>query len=253
MANKLDLCAFGAELVVEGTVALPKLLLHNYSRLGLQEGEFILILQLIGLRDRKPFPTPDELGKLMGIGTDRVESMLGRLMEEKILSMDKVYDSLSEQLVPAYSIQGLIERLADIWAMEKAKQLASAKQVVKNQTLNTDKLGDGTATLIKAFEKEFGRPLTEIECSNILEWQSSFSQELILEALKRAVLNQIPSWRYIHSILREWDRKNLRTLQEINADDARYQAKQNQAKTGKPRVPGGKGTDLKDKYKDFYL
>ena len=84
MTIKLDLCAFGADLILEGVIAVPKLLLHNYTSLGLNEGEVILILELISLRDRKPYPTPGELADLMGIEAEKAESMLGRLMEEKL-------------------------------------------------------------------------------------------------------------------------------------------------------------------------
>ena len=266
MANKFDLCAFGADMIMEGVVAVPKLLLHNYASLGLQEGEVILILELMSIRDKNPYPTSEDLGRLMGIDTQRIESMLGRLMEQGILSMDKTFDSVANTQVPAYSMQGMMEKISDIWAVEKAQQMEQRIIQVENQALGKvepNKTAGNPApataktasTLIKTFEKEFGRPLTEIECSNIIEWHegSGFPQELVLEALKRAVLNQTTNWRYINSILREWDKKNLRTLQEIYLDDARFQAKQSQSKGGKSRPASQKTSSLKDKYKDIYL
>ncbi len=254
MANKANLCGdFGADLMLAGVVPVPKLLLYNYSLLGLQEGEVILILQLISLRQDNPYPSPAELADLMGIGSERVENMLGRLIEDKIISIEKIFLPQTGQLVPAYALGGLMEKLSEIWAVSKARDLEERKKAVKGQTTLTGKLNNEIRVLVKAFEQEFGRPLTEIECTNVIEWQEGcgFSQELILEALKRAVLNQTPNWRYINSILREWDKKNIRTLQAVFEDDKRFQERQNRLRSGKN--PSAGKVAPKDKYKDFYL
>lgn len=255
MATKTDLCGtFGADLLLGGTIAVPRLLLYNYARLNLRSEELILILELMGLHDKKLFPTPAELAKCMGMEPTEVESMLGRLMEAKILSVEKVLDPGTGTLVPAYGLSGLMEKLSELWALDKAKALEQQKKAPKQAVPVTDKLSASTGTIIKAFEKEFGRLLTEIECSNIIEWHEGckFSAEVILEALKRAVLNQTTNWRYINSILREWDKKNLRTLPDIFADDANFQARQGQVRTGKSRPPAPKKA-ANDKYKDLYV
>ncbi|MDA8441353.1 MAG: DnaD domain protein [Peptococcaceae bacterium] len=264
MAGKDHCGSFGADLTY-GTVAVPKLLLQNYTRLGLQDGEFILLLQLIGLRERMPYPTPATLAELLGTEAERVENMLGRLIEQEFLSVEKVLEPEDHTLVPAYSMIGLMEKLSEIWAQEKAKAWLERTKVAKSSKSTAEvpesvsgssKLDAGTGMLVKSFEKEFGRPLTEIECSNIIEWHEGchLPSELILEALKRAVLNQTTNWRYINSILQQWYKKNFHSLQEVFADDARFQAsRQTQAKTAKPRTGPAKGPSLKDKYKDIYL
>ncbi len=254
MASKDHYGAFGSDLIFEGVVAVPKVLLHNYTRLELRDAEVLLILHLLSLREREPYPSPSRLGGLMGIETERVEAMLGRLVEQKILSIERIYDPDKSDLIPAYSLHGLMEKLSEFWAVDKHFKQEQAKNI-KQTGVTSDKLAAGVKTLVKTFEKEFGRPLTEIECSNIIEWHDGcgFSQELILEALKRAVLNQTTNWRYINSILREWDRKNLRTLQDVWDDDARFQARQGKQKSSKPRNHAGRSLDNGDKFKDFSL
>lgn len=257
MTKKSDLCGdFGADLLFEGVVAVPRLLLHNYARLGLQEGEVILILQLISLRERNSYPSTGELAALMGVNPERIENIIGRLIEESFLSVAQVYAPQTGQVGFAYSLTGLMEKLSEIWAQDKAKCIEERKKALKEKTPVISKLNAGTRNLVKAFEQEFGRPLTEIECSNIIEWNEGcgFPQELIFEALKRAVLNQTPNWRYINSILREWDKKNLKTLQDVFEDDARFKARQSQLKGGaRTKSSAGKSPLAKEKYKDFYL
>ena len=256
MRKKSDLCGdFGAHLLCEGVVAVPKMLLRNFTRIGLQEGDFVLILHLICLRNSRPYPSTGELAELIGVGVERVENMLGRMMEEGFLSVENIYVPETGGLTPAYSLGGLMEKLSEIWAQEKAQGIEASNKVSKRQESVKNRVSGGIRPLIKSFEEEFGRPLTEIECSNIIEWHEGceFPQELIQEALKRAVLNQTPNWRYINSILREWNKKNLKTLQEVFEDDARFQARQNQFKAGAKAKITAKGSTLKDKYKDIYL
>ncbi len=257
MANRTNLCGdFGADLMLSGVVPVPKLLLYNYALLGLQEDEVILILQLISLRHENPYPAPAELAELMGVSSERVENMLGRLIEGKIISIEKIFLPQDRQLVPAYAFSGLMEKLSEIWAVGKARNLEERKKAIKDKSSLSGKLSNETRVLVKAFEQEFGRALSEIECTNIIEWHEGcgFSQEIILEALKRAVLNHTSNWRYINSILREWDKKNIRTLQAVIEDDKRFQEqhqRQDRPRNGKNQGAGKVAP--KDKYKDFYL
>jgi DNA replication protein len=246
--------AFGSDLIFDGVVAVPKLLLFNYARLELREGEVLLLLQLLSLREKYPYPSPVQLAELMGTEVERVETMLGRLIEQNVLSVEKIFDPFTNEIIPTYSLHGLMDKLSELWAMDKLHKQERAK-TLKKPSKTSDKLEVGIKELVKAFEREFGRPLTEIECSNIVEWHvgCGFSQELILEALKRAVLNQITSWKYIRSILQEWDRKNLRTLQDVLQDDANFHARQGKPKVNKTRTPAARSLGKQDKFKDFSL
>lgn len=250
MANKDHCGSFGADLLLEGTIAVPKLLLHNYTRLGLKDSELVLLLELIGMREMNPYPVPHDLAGLMGIEAAQVENMLGRLIEESFLAVEKVF--YQGQRVAAYSFTGLMDKLAEIWAQDKARAMQEQRQV--KESGHRTGLSETVSMLIKAFETEFGRPLTQIECSNIAEWERMLPQELILEALKRAVFNHTTNWRYINSILAQWDKKNLRTLQAVYDDDAKFQASRQMQQAGigkkKSRKPWG---TQEDKYKDLYL
>ena len=73
------------------------------------------------------------------------------------------------------------------------------------------------SSIFSSIEKEFGRTLNPSEIEFIKAWSSNFSSELIIEAVKEAVLNGVSSIRYIDKILYEWDKKGLKT-----ADDVRH-------------------------------
>lgn len=70
-------------------------------------------------------------------------------------------------------------------------------------------------TIAHVFEKEFGRPLSPMEYQQILAWAERHDQEIIKEALRRAVLNGKYNLRYIDKILLTWEKANRRTLRDV--------------------------------------
>lgn len=68
------------------------------------------------------------------------------------------------------------------------------------------------------FEKEFGRPLSPVEYEIIKAWiTSGISEELIKDALKEAVFNNVRNLRYIDKILSEWEKKGFKSVDEVDS------------------------------------
>ena len=73
--------------------------------------------------------------------------------------------------------------------------------------------------------KEFGRPLSPFEIEILWSWLDDFSDELILYALKEAVLGQNRSLRYIQGILTRWKGEGVRCVQDVEEREKIFQAK----------------------------
>ncbi|MNW65911.1 DNA replication protein DnaD [compost metagenome] len=71
--------------------------------------------------------------------------------------------------------------------------------------------------LFSIFEKEFGRPLSPMECETISGWvdQDRYPEELILLALKESVFAGKVHFRYIDRILLEWARNRVKNAQDV--------------------------------------
>lgn len=75
-------------------------------------------------------------------------------------------------------------------------------------------------------ENGFGT-LTPYIGDKIGAWIDDLSEDLVVYALKLAVENNARSWKYAETILRNWFNKNLRTLDQIEAENRkREDAKQ---------------------------
>ena len=77
--------------------------------------------------------------------------------------------------------------------------------------------------LIFVIEKEFGRPISSYEIQMIKSWidKDEYSYDLILAALKEAVLNQVFTLKYMDKILLTWQRKGFKTVQQVIQDKNR--------------------------------
>jgi len=99
------------------------------------------------------------------------------------------------------------------------EKILETKKKEKNKKLKED--------IFSTFEKEFRRPLTGTEFEIIKAWlEKMYNEDLILEALKEAVYNGATNIRYIDTILYEWNKKGLRTKEDVEAYlQNRYESK----------------------------
>lgn len=83
---------------------------------------------------------------------------------------------------------------------------------------------DATTNVFNTIEIEFGRPLTHIEQENIRDWLTTelVLPEVILLALREAVLNAAYTLKYMDRILLNWERRHLKTATQVTAERLRH-------------------------------
>ncbi len=246
--------SFVQALFFSGTVGIPKYFLTHYSVLKISPIEALLIIQLISEMDNDPFPSTQMLAQRLNLERREVEELIENLISRQLLSIEKQWDPQSGDYYSRYSFIGIIDELSEQWAIEQVKVYEAEQIHAQQKTVPGEgKSQSSLESIIRTFEQELGRPITPIECEVIDTWfASNFSEELILEAFKRGVMAGIRNFRYIDSILREWEKKGLRTLHEVEADDAYFQSRQGKNRTKKTPSQGIRKVPS-DKYEDFYL
>ena len=82
------------------------------------------------------------------------------------------------------------------------------------------------ASIFSIFENELGRTLSSMEYEKIKEWiTSENSNEMIICALREAVLNGVSNLNYIDGILNNWRKKGYKNKSDILKDKEEYRAK----------------------------
>ena len=246
--------SFTQTLFFSGVVSIPKYLLTHYKEIGINDREMMVLIQILCEAESNPYPSIATLAVRMTAAPADIEEVVGRLVEQKLLAIERYWNPSDQKWGNTYSFVKLIDELAELWAIERSQQLdeeRTMKQYQSSPQSVSTPINPSMENLVHTFEQELGRLLTHLECENIDRWLSShFSEELIIEALRRGVSAGIRNFRYLDSILREWEKKGLRTRTEIEAEDAYFQSRQ-EKKVTKPKNQAPK--TVPNKYDNFYL
>ena len=89
-----------------------------------------------------------------------------------------------------------------------------------------NKKEESNSTIFGILEQELGKQLTPIEYEIVKAWkESNYSDEIVKEAIREAVLNNVPSLRYIDKILYEWAKKNIKTKEDVERNRKQFKEK----------------------------
>jgi DNA replication protein len=254
LMNKVSVYgSFTQALFFSGVVSVPKYLLTHYKMIGLTDREVMIFIQILCEAETNPYPSIASLAARMTASISDIEESIGHLVERNLLAIERYWNPSEQKWLNSYRFVGLIDELAELWAIERSQELEEERTIKQSQS-SPNPISPVTSSmdnLVRVFEQELGRPLTSIECENFDRWLSShISEELIIEALRRGVSAGIRNFRYLDSILREWEKKGLRTKAEIEAEDAYFQSRQ-EKKNSRPKKQESKISS--NKYDNFYL
>ena len=185
------------ELIKNGTIIVPTLLLTNYKKLKITEKELILVIYLINNNDFDP----ERISNDLDLKIEDVLKLIDSLSKKDILKIKATTNKVYEEKV---LLDELYNKLA----------LLIINEEEKNETTIYDK-----------FEKEFGRTLSPMEYEIIGAWlDNNYEEEMIENALKEAIYNGVTNLRYIDKILSEWKRKGIKNKK--NTKSAKEEVKE---------------------------
>lgn len=196
----------------KGMIHIPVVLLEKYKQLGLNEKEFILLLHLISFIEKgNDFPTPEQIcNKMNDISSLECSQMIGKLVQREIIRIEESH-SADHVRYEKYSLKPLWNKLAqEMISDQRKKDLETA--LLQEQDLYT------------IFEKEFGRPLSPMECESLAMWIDEDGQtpEIIKAALREAVLSEKLNFRYIDRILFDWKRNGINTIEKAKVHSLKF-------------------------------
>ncbi|WP_100407249.1 DnaD domain-containing protein [Bacillus solitudinis] len=205
--------------MAQGHVSVPRLLLEHYAKIGLKEDELVALLQVQAFIEQgNQFPTPERLSERMTHSMSECAELLGKLVKKGYMTLEKKWDE-DGILFEFYTLEPLWSKLLQL--LEEEKQ----------ESEETDKI-DLEGQLYSRFEQEFCRPLSPIESETLSMWidQDHHSIELILGALREAVVSGKLNFRYIDRILFEWKRNGVKTLVQAKTHGEKFRKYNQQRK-----------------------
>jgi DNA replication protein len=213
-----------AEWLAEGSIAIPKLLLHHYKKLGLSESEFLLLLHIHSFIDSGVlFPTPAQIAERMTLTPTECMEVLRRLLQKGLLAIEEHVDD--------HAIRGEKYSLKPLW--EKLVYFLLSESLYEEK----ERQQEEEQSLYSMFEQEFGRPLSPFECETLAMWmdQDHHDPIIIKAALREAVLSGKLNFRYIDRILFEWKKNGIRTIEQAQSYGKKFRKHQQSSKMSQPQ------------------
>ncbi|SEQ22749.1 DnaD and phage-associated domain-containing protein [Virgibacillus subterraneus] len=100
---------------------------------------------------------------------------------------------------------------------EKEEQQEEEKEEKNPSTSSTD--------AIVFYQNNLGTIQPYIS-EEIIMWINDLGDDMVIEALRRSLDRNKPSWGYAKSILQSWHRKNIKTLEQAKAEEVEFQNQQ---------------------------
>ena len=198
-------------LLESKNIVVPLLFFKEYKKLNISLEEFIFLMYLKDKGNTFTFD-PKSMSEELGLSIKNILILISSLTDKKLLMIDTYKND-----------KGIGEEKVDMSLFYEKIASIISDEVIKNNEKELD------INIFSTIEKEFGRTLNSSEIEFIKAWSSSFDSGVIIEAVKEAVLNGVSSIRYIDKILYDWDKKGIKT-----SDDVKHYINNKDIKTKEP-------------------
>ena len=194
------------ELLKSTNYQISKELLFNYKKLNITELQLIIIIYLIN--QKESIYNPKQISTDLNLDLNTVFEEVNSLLEKNLIKIDM--QRMNKVLTEIINMDALYEKLA----------------------FSLTEVEDKTDTnLYSTFETEFGRTLSPMEYEIINSWKdSNHPDDLIILALKEATYNGVSNLRYIDKIIYEWDKKGIRTKEDVEKNRKQFKSESNTKK-----------------------
>ncbi len=187
-----------------GNLVLPSDLLLNYNQLFSSSDDF-LIWQFFYLQNTTALGelSPSQIAEKIGKEVTEVNQAISRLTDKGLLQYRTI--ELNGEIEVIFDATLALERLDQLFEKQAPNQVKPAQNDLKS--------------LVETFQQELGRFLSPFEIEDLEKSlkEDGTSADLIKEALREAVLNGKPNWKYIQAILRNWRHEGIKSVAQVEA------------------------------------
>lgn len=187
-----------------GNLVLPSDLLLHYNQLFSSSDDF-LVWQFFYLQNTTALGelSPSQIAEKIGKEVTEVNQAISRLTEKGLLQYRTI--ELNGEIEVIFDATLALERLDQLFEKQAPNQVQSAPNDLKS--------------LVDTFQQELGRLLSPFEIEDLEKSlkEDGTSADLIKGALREAVLNGKPNWKYIQAILRNWRHEGIKSVAQVEA------------------------------------
>lgn len=183
----------------DGNIVIPLFFFKRIKELDITYDEFIFLMYLYNLGNKHVFD-PEKYSYDLNFDLASIMQFIDKLTSKKLIRLEVLSND-----------KNVMEETIILDDFYNKLSLMTIDEAVKEENNSTN------SNIFEVIEKEFGRTLTPMEYEISKAWlDNGMSEELIKEAVKEAVMNNVTSFRYIDKILYEWGKNNIKTVEDVN-------------------------------------
>lgn len=99
------------------------------------------------------------------------------------------------------------------------------------QNLNGKEKIDAADDPFHFYQNNFG-VMNPFLAQDMTEWCKELGDDLVTEAMKRAISQNKRTWAYVTGILKDWESKGIKTIEQANAEQAEFERKRQAPRGG---------------------
>ena len=193
-------------IIKDKEIVIPLYIYKVYPKLKIDIDTFIFLMYLRSLGNLILFDT-NSITKDLGIDLKSIMKYISFLETNKLIELKVIKND-----------KGIMEEYISLdMFYEKLSMLIIEK-------LNEKSEDD---SIFKTLENELGKPLSPMEIEIVKAWkESSYSDEIIREAIKEAVYNGVANLRYIDKILYNWSKEGIKNLEDVEKSRKNFRDKE---------------------------
>lgn len=196
------------DLYKYGNLTIPIYLLKNRDKFKLDLDQFVFLMYLYNNGDKALFD-PSKISEELNLSVKEVMNYINVLTEKKCI-----------RVAVEKNEKGILEDRIDLSDFYQKASLIMIDNLNK-EDLKTE------SDIFSFIEKEFGRTLSPMESEIIKSWlENGNSEEIVKEAVKEATFNGVSNLRYIDKILFEWEKKGIKTKQDVEKNKENHRKKE---------------------------
>ena len=195
------------DLLKQRDYVVPSFLIEKHNILGISSDNVILLIYLIN-QNTPIICDYQKISSDLNIDLITVMTKINELKTKKLIEVELKKNSASK-LEEYISLDLLYNKVFLEFIDEKEE-----KSEEDNNIFST-------------FEKELGRTLSPIEYELLNAWLEQYNKDIIIEALKEAVISDAKNFRYIDRILFDWNNKGINSLEKLEQNRKKHIEKKN--------------------------
>ena len=194
------------DIIKDGNITIPLYIYKLFPKLNIDYETFIFLMYLYSKGNKKLFDIK-VISEDLALDNKKIMNYISSLESNKLIEIKVIKNekNIMEEFI-----------YLDPFYNKISMFIVNDEMDYNNSNENDD--------IFEILEKELGIQLSFVEVEVVKSWK--YDKEVIEEAIKEAVKNNVASIKYIDKVLYSWSKKGIKTKEDVEKNRNNYKQKE---------------------------